>query len=40
LVIPGERYGFVQAREALVLAVGSFVALLVAGFVVARRRPG
>ena len=40
LVIPGERYGFVQAREALVLALGSLVALLVAGFVVARRRPG
>ena len=40
LVIPGERYRFVEAREAGVLLVGSLVALLVAGFVVARRRPG
>jgi hypothetical protein len=40
LVIPGERYKFVEAREALALAGGSFVALLVAGFVVVRRRPG
>jgi ABC-type transport system involved in multi-copper enzyme maturation permease subunit len=40
LVIPGERYGFVAARESLALAIGSLVALLLAGFVVARRRPG
>ncbi len=40
LVIPGERYRFVEAREALVLVVGSLVAMLLAGFVVARRRPG
>jgi hypothetical protein len=40
LVIPGERYQFVEAREALALAGGSLVALLVAGFVVVRRRPG
>lgn len=40
LVIPGERYRFVEAREAGVLLSGSFVALLIAGFVVARRRPG
>ncbi len=40
LVIPGERYRFVEAREALALAGGSLVALLIAGVVVARRRPG
>jgi hypothetical protein len=40
LIIPGERYRFVEAREALVLAAGSLVALLLAGLVVARRRPG
>ena len=40
LVVPGERYRFVETREALVLAVGSLVALLLAGFVVSRRRPG
>ncbi len=40
VVIPGERYQFVAAREAAVLLGGSLVALLVAGFVVARRRPG
>ncbi len=40
LVIPGERYRFVEAREAAVLIGGSLVALLLAGFVVARRRPG
>ena len=37
---PGERYRFVEAREALVLVGGSLVAMLLAGFVVARRRPG
>ncbi len=40
LVIPGERYRFVEGREAVVLASGSLVALLLAGFVVSRRRPG
>jgi len=40
IVIPGERYQFVAAREAAVLLGGSLVALLLAGFVVARRRPG
>ena len=30
LVIPGERYRFVEAREALALAGGSLVALLLA----------
>ncbi len=40
LVIPGERYRFVEAREAGVLIGGSLGALLIAGFVVVRRRPG
>ena len=40
LVIPGERYRFVETREAIVLAAGSLVALFLAGFVVSRRRPG
>jgi len=40
LVIPRERYRFVEARESAALLAGSLVALLVAGFVVARRRPG
>ena len=40
LVVPGERYRFVEAREALALAGGSLVALMLAGFVVSRRRPG
>ena len=31
LVIPGERYRFVEAREAAVLIGGSLVALLLAG---------
>jgi hypothetical protein len=39
-LIPGERYRFVEAREAGVLIGGSLVALLIAGFVVVRRRPG
>jgi hypothetical protein len=40
LVIPGERYRFVETREALALAGGSLVVLVLAGFVVSRRRPG
>ncbi|MEO8437010.1 MAG: hypothetical protein ABI562_01030 [Chloroflexota bacterium] len=40
LVVPGERYRFVETREALALAGGSFAALILAGFVVSRRRPG
>ena len=40
IVVPGERYRFVETREALALAGGSIVALLLAGFVVSRRRPG
>jgi hypothetical protein len=40
MVIPGERYRFVETREALALAGGTLVALLLAGVVVSRRRPG
>ena len=40
IVVPGERYRFVETREALVLAGGTLVALLLAAFVVSRRRPG
>lgn len=40
LIVPGERYRFVEAREALVLLGGSLVALTLAAFVVGRRRPG
>jgi hypothetical protein len=40
MVVPGERYRFVEAREAAVLAGGSLVALTLAAFVVSRRRPG
>jgi hypothetical protein len=40
IVVPGARYRFVETREAVVLAGGSIVALLLAGFVVTRRRPG
>lgn len=40
LVIPGARYRFVEAREALALAAGSLIGLLVAAAVVVRRRPG
>ncbi len=40
LAISGERYRFVETREALALAGGSLVALVLAGFVVSRRRPG
>ncbi len=40
IVVPGERYRFVETREALALAGGTLVALLLAGFVVTRRRPG
>lgn len=39
MVIPGERYRFVETREALVLAGGSLVGLVLAGFVVSKRRP-
>lgn len=40
MVVPGSQYRFVEAREALVLGGGTLVALLLAGFVVSRRRPG
>jgi hypothetical protein len=40
IVVPGERYRFVETREALALAGGSLVALALAAFVVSRRRPG
>jgi ABC-type transport system involved in multi-copper enzyme maturation permease subunit len=40
MVIPGSQYRFVEAREAVALAVATLVALLIAGVVVARRRPG
>jgi hypothetical protein len=40
IVVPGERYRFVETREAAALAGGSLVALFLAGFVVSRRRPG
>jgi hypothetical protein len=40
LVIPGERYRFVEGREALALGGASLVALLLGAGVVARRRPG
>jgi hypothetical protein len=40
MVVKGERYRFVESREAAALAGGSLVALLLAAFVVSRRRPG
>jgi hypothetical protein len=40
LVVPAERYPFVQAREVGALAGGSVVALGIAAFAVRRRRPG
>ena len=40
MVIPGSQYRFVEAREAAILVGGTLVALLLAGVVVARRRPG
>jgi len=40
LVVPGERYRFVEAREAGILFVLGLVALAIGGAAVARRRPG
>jgi hypothetical protein len=40
LVIPGERYRAVEAREASALGAGTIVWLGLAGLVVSRRRPG
>lgn len=39
LAVPGERYRFVEMREAAALAGGSLVALAIAAFAVNRRRP-
>lgn len=40
LVVPGDRYPSVQAREVAALAGGSLVAFAIAGATVRRRRPG
>jgi hypothetical protein len=40
LVVPGTQYRMAEAREALALAAGTIVAMVLAGMVVARRRPG
>jgi hypothetical protein len=40
IVVPGERYRFVETREAVVLAGGTLAGLILAGFVVSRRRAG
>jgi hypothetical protein len=40
LVVPGERYRAVEAREAAALGAGTLVWLGFAGLVVSRRRPG
>lgn len=40
MVVPGDRYPTAAAREVAALGAASIVALLVGGFVVARRRPG
>jgi hypothetical protein len=40
LVVPGERYRAVEAREAAALGTGTLVWLGFAGLVVSRRRPG
>lgn len=40
LVVPGERYRFVEAREVAALGAGSLVALGIGAFAVRRRRPG
>jgi hypothetical protein len=40
LVVPGERYRFVEAREVAALAGGSLVALAIGALAVRRRRPG
>jgi hypothetical protein len=40
LVIPGERYRFVETREALALGAASVLALLLGAGVISRRRPG
>jgi hypothetical protein len=40
LVVPGERYRFVEAREAAILFLGGLVAVAVGGVAVGRRRAG
>ena len=40
LVVPGERYRFVEAREVAALVGGSLVALGIGALAVRRRRPG
>lgn len=40
LVVPGERYRFVEAREAAVLFLGGLAAIGIGGLAVSRRRPG
>lgn len=40
IVVPGARYRFVELRETAALAAGSLVALLLAGLLVRRARPG
>jgi hypothetical protein len=40
LVVPGERYPFVQAREAAALAGGGLVAVGIGALAVRHRRPG
>jgi len=40
LIVPGTQYHLAEAREALALAAGTLVALLIAGVAVTRRRPG
>jgi hypothetical protein len=40
LVVPGDRYPFVAARETAALAGASLVAFVIAGVAVRRRRPG
>ena len=39
VVVPGDRYPMVEAREALVLVAGSLTALAIAAVAVTRRRP-
>ncbi|MDP9483420.1 MAG: hypothetical protein M3P84_09380, partial [Chloroflexota bacterium] len=40
MIVPGSQYRFVEGREAAALGGATFLVLLLAGAVVARRRPG
>jgi hypothetical protein len=40
LVVPGNRYRFVELREVAALTGGALVALIATAFIVSRRRPG